>query len=327
MVLTRVFYSLAQGTRLMDTPNERSMHIKPVVRGGGVIFIGLSLCSIPVLSWLTLTSASSAIVLFSALFGIAVISFCDDIYNLSAKKRFIVQILVSILIAIYFKPPYLDLAFFKIDNNYLLIPFLIIALLWSINHTNFMDGIDAFCAIQAISVLSMYVFIMNFLASDSFFLQQFCMVIILSLLGFLVFNYPPARLFMGDVGSASLGMILFSIAIICQQQLEIPLAYWFLVNGIFIFDATLTLIRRILNGEKWYTGHRKHAYQRLKQSGLTTQSILLGQIFINSFFTFLMLLILKGKLNLNHAIFIETGVLGLIYLGAEKKFPMFIKAQ
>ena len=322
VVLTKLFCVFAQDTRLMDKPNERSMHSKPTIRGGGLVFIGLSLVSLPVLCLLTQTSFIEQAVFSLSILMIAAVSFLDDLYNLSVKPRFLVQCLAALLVAVFIRPQQLDFIIFSISYPVLIIPFIFIVTLWAINHFNFMDGLDGFCASQAAFLFAAYALLFGMYGAS--FYQSFSLVLVFSLLGFLMFNLPPAKLFMGDIGSATLGFITFSLALIAQQKFQIPIVYWFMLNGLFLFDATFTLIRRMLRKEKWSAPHRKHAYQRLRQLGITVPVILLGQIAINGIF--LLLIFILQRVNMfgsNMVILLQIGLIALIYCWIENKFPMF----
>ncbi|MBI2785196.1 MAG: hypothetical protein HYX60_02350, partial [Legionella longbeachae] len=139
---------------------------------------------------------------------------------------------------------------------------------------------------------------------------------------FLIFNFPPAKLFMGDVGSATLGLITFYMALVAQQKFQIPILYWFMLNGLFLFDATLTLFRRIINKEKWSAPHKKHAYQRLRQSGISVSMILFSQTLINASFLILVGLIQIHKVHYSIFIF-QLAFLFFIYYIIDKKIPMY----
>lgn len=321
LLATKLFCSLAKGTQLMDVPNERSLHHIPKVRGGGLVFIGLFLLALPVLGLIYHTSILEQIVLFSSVFLIAFISFCDDLYNLSAKPRFAVQCLVAAMVSITARPDDLNFLIFNLTNTYLITGLIFFLTLWAINHFNFMDGLDGFCGSQALFLFSAYALLFSFVSA--LFYQDLCLILIFGLIGFLVFNFPPAKLFMGDVGSATLGFISFYIALVAQQHYNIPIVYWFILNALFLFDATITLLRRMLNKEKWFAPHRKHAYQRLKQYGLDTRIILLGQLALNLCF-------LTGVFLINSAMFLPglvllplLGLLIIIYLVIEKLYSMF----
>ncbi|KTD58775.1 alpha-N-acetylglucosaminyltransferase [Legionella sainthelensi] len=319
IALTKLYCIVAQDTLLMDQPNNRSMHSVPTVRGGGLIFISLALISLPVLSYITHTFFEEQYIFLLCTFVLAAVSFLDDLYHLSVKIRFCTQSGIALLVAIFMRPAQLDLGIL-IHYSFFIIPFIFFAVIWAINHFNFMDGIDGFCAAQAIFLLSAYAIFFGM--NDASFYQDFCFILIFSLIGFLFFNFPPARLFMGDVGSATLGLITFCIALIAQQKFNIAILYWFILNGLFLFDASVTLIRRVFQKENWSLPHRKHAYQRLRQSGVKVSTILLGQLFMNISFLILALCI---QMHIAHfsLIALQFGLMLLIYLLIEKKLPMY----
>ncbi|HAT8261506.1 TPA: glycosyl transferase, partial [Legionella pneumophila] len=302
-ILTKLFALFAQHTKLIDIPNERNLHSRPTVRGGGVVFIGLSL-----FCWFFICNSQFFLTLEQFIFSIAIIliatiSFIDDLYNLSVKIRFLFQCLIAFLTVIFIAPSQLDFGLLLFENTYLIAFFLFFAVIWAINHFNFMDGLDGFCASQAIFLLAAYAFFFNSAGSPVY--QEFCLILISSLAGFLIFNFPPAKIFMGDVGSASLGLITFFIAIIAQKNYQIPILYWFILNSLFLFDSTVTLIRRIINYEKWFSPHKKHAYQRLKQLGINSRFILLGQTIINGSLFLSVIFIHFQFFNLKNLIIIQ----------------------
>ena len=321
IILSKIFCVIAQGTKLMDEPNDRSMHTHPTVRGGGLVFIGLSLCSIPYIGYLSHTPLTDQLILMVSIILLATVCFIDDLYHLSAKSRFLVQCLVALIVTLFMRPDVLDFVLFSLTNKLLIIPFLFFAVIWAINHFNFMDGLDGFCAFQAVFLLAVYVFLLR--VHPALMYQDFCLVLICSLSGFLVFNFPPAKIFMGDIGSACLGFITFMIAVIAQKNYHIPIVYWFILNGLFLFDATLTLFRRILHKEQWSAPHRKHAYQRLKQLGAGSRVILLGQLLINLLFFILVVLLDKSVIYLGLALIIQWLFMLIIYCLIERSRPMF----
>lgn len=321
ILLTKLFCKIAKNTRLMDKPNERSLHVIPTIRGGGLVFISLFLAAIPLLGYLEGIGLKEQAVLFFGAFIIALISFCDDVYNLSAKPRFVVQCIAAALISTLLRPEELDFVLFTLTNKYFIIALLFFVTLWAINHFNFMDGLDGFCGSQALFLFFSYALLFSLV--HALFYQNICFILMFGLVGFLFFNFPPAKLFMGDVGSATLGFITFCLAVIAQEQYDVPIMYWFILNGLFLFDATITLIRRIVKKEKWFAAHRKHAYQRLKQYGLDTRIILLGQLCINLSFLMGILLLKKDILNVSILLPGLLSMLFILYLFTEKLYPMF----
>lgn len=319
IALTKLYCFVAQDTLLMDKPNSRSMHSVPKVRGGGLVFIGLALVSLPILSYMTHTSFGEQLIFLICIFFLATVSFLDDLYQLSVRIRFFTQCGIALLVALFMRPTQLDIGV-TVNYSFLIIPFIFFTVIWAINHFNFMDGVDGFCASQAIFLLSAYAILFGMNNAD--FYQNFCFILIFSLIGFLFFNFPPARLFMGDVGSATLGLITFCIALIAQQKFHIPILYWFVLNGLFLFDSSVTLIRRILHKEDWSLAHRKHAYQRLSQSGVKVSTILFGQLLLNVSFLVLVVCIIMHVVHVSLIVFQLSSML-LIYYLIEKKLPMY----
>src|SRR5207253_813322 len=137
-------------------------------------------------------------------------------------------------------------------------------LLWLLNLFNFMDGIDGIAAGEAVFVsLSVAAAALASGSGDRSVWLAF--IVAGAALGFLRWNWPPARIFMGDVGSGFLGFMLGSLSIIAHQKWRVPVSVPLILLGVFVADATTTLLCRIFRGEKWYASHRSHAYQRLSQ--------------------------------------------------------------
>ena len=304
----------------MDKPNNRSMHTIPTIRGGGLIFIGLSVLALPLLCYVTHTSVFEQLPFMLCIFFLAAISFLDDLYNLSVKPRFFAQSGVALFIALFIRPEQLDFGFIAVHYSFFIIPFIFFAVIWAINHFNFMDGIDGFCALQSVFLFCAYAILFGMMHAT--FYQSFCLILIFSFIGFLFFNFPPAKLFMGDVGSATLGLITFCIALIAQQKFQIPIFYWFMLNGLFLFDSTITLLRRMIHKENWSAAHKKHAYQRLRQSGVSVPTILLGQTVMNVSFLVLVLLIQEHRIHFGF-LFMQIIIMLFIYYLIERKFPMY----
>ena len=253
VVLTYVIKAYATKKAILDIPNARSSHSSPTPRGGGlaivmVFYIGLFFFQ---------ESIDSK--LFYALLcavPIVLVSLFDDIFTLSAKVRFFVQS-ISALGALYFLGGVtsIDFIFFELHGLWLnIIAFFTI--IWLTNLYNFLDGIDGYAGSEAVMVgLGLFVFFNNPLG----------LVIVAACLGFLLFNWHQASVFMGDVGSTTLGFI-FSVFFFYDTA-DGNIYIWLILLSLFWFDATLTLIRRYRNNENITQAHRKHAYQRLIQSG------------------------------------------------------------
>ena len=267
-------YSLKKS--ILDIPNERSLHTIPTPRGGGLSII------ITFFIGVILFRDSLSYNLFIALFTvlpIVVVSLIDDVTPLSSKVRLLVQSL-STLLALYFLGGvnYIDFILFELSGWWLnIIAFF--SILWLTNLYNFLDGIDGYAGSQALMIgLGILLLLSNPLG----------LILIVSTLGFLLFNWHKASIFMGDVGSATLGFI-FAV-LIFSDTTHGTIYFWLIGLSFFWFDATVTLIRRYKNREKILEAHKKHAYQRLVQSGWSHQQVTIGLIIFNGFFLLLMFL-------------------------------------
>ncbi len=243
---------------LVDEINERSSHTVPTPHGGG---IALSITWFIGIIYLHYINQIDVTLFYALMIGIviSVVSFFDDIYELSAKLRLVVQSLVAIgsIVAIGgFNS--LDFGIFSITNQIITNIFAFFLIIWFINLYNFLDGINGYAGSEAI-FLSLAGFV---LFGGSHFL-----VLAVATLGFLYWNFNNAKIFMGDVGSTLLGYNVAIFTLYYANQEPTNLWIWIILFGVFWFDATLTLIRRKLNGEKISEAHKKHGYQRLNQSG------------------------------------------------------------
>lgn len=243
---------------LVAVVNERSSHTVPTPHGGGIAlaitwFIGLF--------YLYFIGEISSNLFYALLFGavISIVSFFDDIYELSPKIRLIAQAIVAI-VGLYFLGGFETLTFgiFDIQNPIFTNIFAFFMIIWFINLYNFLDGINGYAGSEAI-----------FLALTGFILfsGNYFLVLAVSVLGFLFWNWNKAKIFMGDVGSTLLGYNIAIFTIYYANEESTNFWIWIILFGIYWFDATLTLIRRKLNKEKLSLAHKKHAYQRLTQSG------------------------------------------------------------
>ncbi len=243
---------------LVASVNERSSHTTPTPHGGG---IAISLTWFAGLIYLYFTNDIETELFYALLFGsvISIISFFDDIYELSPKLRLSVQAIVAIA-GIYSLGGFGTLAFgfFDIENPIVTNIFAFFMIIWFINLYNFLDGINGYAGSEAVFLT---------LAGFALFGGNHFLVLAVAVLGFLFWNFNRAKIFMGDVGSTLLGYNVAIFTIYYANQEPSNLWIWIILFGVFWFDATLTLIRRKLNGEQLSQAHKKHAYQRLTQSG------------------------------------------------------------
>jgi Fuc2NAc and GlcNAc transferase len=141
--------------------------------------------------------------------------------------------------------------------------------------------------------------------------------------GFLVWNWPPARIFLGDVGSGFLGFTFGALSLMADRSSALPFALWMLVAGVFVFDATVTLLRRMARGERWYQAHRSHAYQRLVQAGSSHAEVTVGVVLVNLALGTICWMALSGRVGVTAAVLAGIIVLTVLYLAIERRRPMF----
>ncbi|MDH3719612.1 MAG: glycosyltransferase family 4 protein, partial [Planctomycetota bacterium] len=176
--------------------------------------------------------------------------------------RFFVHVLAAVL-AVFLVgglPP-LPIGAMAVDLSWAGDVLAVVFLVWLTNLYNFMDGIDGIAAVETIFVAGAAAAIAY--TGDTHFILVLEIGIAAACIGFLIWNWPPAKIFMGDVGSGFVGFALGALAIVSAQQGLLPIWTWLILAGVFVADATVTVIRRMARGERWYEAHRSHAYQRL----------------------------------------------------------------
>jgi Fuc2NAc and GlcNAc transferase len=263
--LTNRVRSYAVRRRIIDVPNERSLHRQPIPRGGGLGFVLAILPGIPVL-WYLFPSDSA---LWLALLGsmlVAMTGWLDDRLSLSAAVRFVIHGVAALwAIAVLAAGSNIDLALPGFESGVLMTVVAWLFVVWMINLYNFMDGIDGLAAGHAVLVGSAAALLSGDDGPSG--LSWFAALVAAGCAGFLRWNLPPARVFMGDVGSGFLGYVFAVLAIYSSASGGPAFPVWLLLLGVFLVDATATLVRRLLAGERWYRAHRSHAYQRAVQLG------------------------------------------------------------
>ena len=262
-------YALQRG--LMDSPSARSSHLMATPRGGGLAFV---LVYLGLLLWAKLFDPQLlqgieplAKVLLIGGGLVALIGFIDDHRDLSARFRFTVHLLAAIVAVGLIGTPAVSFGPWLTVEGWWLGVLFVPLLVWLLNLYNFMDGIDGIASLQAISVLCSASLILLLNQSDSqIVLWQ--SLLCFGVAGFLLWNWPPAKIFMGDAASGFLGFSLGVFACFTAQHFAIDFWSWVILLGLFVADASWTLMRRMLNGEKWYLPHAKHAYQILARQRL-----------------------------------------------------------
>ncbi len=273
MILTGVVRYYALAHKVLDIPNQRSSHNIPIPRGGGlaiVLAFSLAMLTLFLNGWINqfdLLALSSTLL-------VAGIGFCDDHTPVATRWRLLTHILAALMalfclhdLPMLLVPTPIDWVFNRwiINPGWLWYPFGTLFLVWLLNLFNFMDGTDGIAASESL-------FVSLALAGYVFYLDRGLLAVTLSLaaasLGFLQWNWPKARVFMGDVGSGFLGLLLGILILMAARQAAVLLYCGLILFGIFTVDATYTLLYRFFSGQKWFEAHCSHTYQHAaKQYG------------------------------------------------------------
>ena len=244
---------------LVDAPGERRSHVVATPRGGGIAIV---LVLLPVLGWLAWTDAGTRALALASMLGLALVAgvgWLDDHRSLSPWHRLAVHIVAAALLALGMAqvghPLWACLGVFALAVGL-------------VNVWNFMDGINGIATTQAIvvGIAALYV------ASP----PLLPLALVAACIGFLPFNFPRARIFLGDVGSGGLGFLVACLFAWSSAASPGLMLLCLLPLAAFLIDAALTLLSRILRGERWWTPHVQHVYQRLVQRGYSHLMVTCG---------------------------------------------------
>lgn len=250
-VVTAVLLSSKLAGTINDVPNDRSLHQVPTPRLGG---IGLFLGVLAGWAWEVHTPAAWILLPLLALF---ILSIVDDMRGLSVRVRFAAHFVAAFCVV---------WGEGLLAESLFLAVFVIFAIVWMINLYNFMDGSDGLAGGMALFGFSGYG-IGAWMAGDEG-LAAVCFAVAGAAAGFLYFNFHPAKVFMGDAGSITLGFLAAAVGVVGWHQGLWPMWFPVMLFSPFVVDATVTLLRRALRGERVWQAHREHYYQRLVQLGV-----------------------------------------------------------
>lgn len=258
--LTALLRRYALSRSLLDIPNARSSHSQPTPRGGGVAIVIAFLLGACALFDRGEVSEALFIALIGAGSGIALLGFLDDHGHIAARWRLLGHFLASAW-CLYWLGGLAPLEAFggRWDLGVTGSALALLYLVWLLNLYNFMDGIDGIASVEAISVCLGAALLSQLVGAIE--LVPIILLLAATCAGFLFWNFPPAKIFMGDAGSGFLGIVLGGLSLQAAWINGNLLWGWLILLGVFIVDATLTLLRRLLRGEKVYEAHRSHAYQ------------------------------------------------------------------
>ncbi len=278
-LMAAVVLRFASRASLIAVPVDRSSHMAPTPVGGGLAIVATYLVGLFYLRWNGFLPASEFFALAVSLV-VAIVGLIDDRRHVDFRMRLFVQLAAVFMVMAFIG----DISQIAISGVVIEIPVIVwtllaLSLLWMTNLYNFMDGIDGFAGIQTCFVGFAAAGLL--IAGQDYGLALLCLFLAAGTAGFLVWNWPPARIFMGDVGSGFIGFTLGVVAILSIKHESLNLWSWLLLMGCFLVDASLTLLRRVAAGERWYQAHCTHAFQNAARKAGSHQRVTVGLLLIN----------------------------------------------
>ncbi len=265
VLATALIRQYALRHKVLDIPNQRSSHSTPTPRGGGLAIVIVFYSVMMAMFLYSQVDADRFMVLLIGL-PVAAIGFFDDHMPIGARWRFLVHFLTSIL-ALYFLRGFPTFNIGHLPLKLGVLGYIIGALflVWWLNLFNFMDGTDGIAASEAVFVAGTLAL---FTYQRDLAFAEISLCLLAASAGFLVWNWPRAKIFMGDVGSGFLGLLLGLLVLIAAWQQPAMLYVGMVLFGVFFVDATYTLLCRIGTGQCWHQAHCSHTYQHAaKQYG------------------------------------------------------------
>ena len=261
---TRAAIAYAQRRGILDHPGQRRSHAQPTPRGGGAgIVLAITLCGVlpPAIAGDLVARALGA-----ALLLVAAIGWVDDHRPLSAVIRLIVHLFAAVVLV--------GCVSHGDGMHWIVGAAAIVAIVWSVNLHNFIDGIDGLLSLQTIGFFLM-VGVFAAIAADGTLLWLSC-VGAAATSAFVPFNLPRAQIFLGDVGSGALGFLIGAVAFLAWRRQVLDLGALLMLTSASVADATATLAQRVMRGRRWWRAHNEHLYQWLTRSGHTHLQVSLG---------------------------------------------------
>jgi Fuc2NAc and GlcNAc transferase len=304
---------LALAHALLDIPNDRSSHRVATPRGGGLAVV-LTVTAVAV--GLRLAGALPPALLWALLGGlvVAAVGFADDRNSVRPVVRLAAHFGAGLWAAYWMGGmPALQFGAYVTQPGVFGYLIAVLIVVWTLNLFNFMDGIDGLAASEAIFIAGAGALLLARAGGISPTVTL-SLVLVAACAGFLLWNWPPARIFLGDVGSGYIGYVLSVLALAAGHQNPVNPWLWLLLGAGFFVDATVTLVRRFLRGQRLHEAHRSHAYQHLAQRLGRHLPVTLGYLLVN--LLVLLPCALLAQRAPQHAAALTCGVLLLLALAA-----------
>ncbi len=322
--LSGLLLRYAQALNLIDMPNQRSSHSIPKARGGGIAIALTFFMALLYLNTVGLLEFNFFIAALGAGAVVALSGFVDDFIDVSVRWRLLSHFSAAIW-ALYWLgglPPLLVFGF-TFDLGVIGHVLTAVYIVWLLNLYNFMDGIDGLASIEAICVCAGGALLYVLLGEPTLALVP--VLLAAAVAGFLCWNFPPARIFMGDAGSGFLGLILAVLSLQAAWFKAELLWSWVILLGVFVVDATFTLLRRLVRGDKVYEAHRSHAYQYASRRFAGHRPVTLAVMLINLFWL-LPIALAVGVWHLDGLLGVVIAYLPLVLLAVKYKAGELEKA-
>jgi len=286
-LLTLIIRRSALHKQLLDIPNDRSLHSVPTPRGGGAAIVLVFIAAIIALMAADYIETKNAMILIGCGAIVALTGFLDDRQLLSHARSRLAIHFVAAVIAVSALGGLPTLPVFGTDVSLGIFGGFLatIYLVWLLNLFNFMDGIDGISGAEVVSVCGAAAFLIHRTTHD-YNIVSLPLTLAAATLGFLVFNWPPAKIFMGDVGSGFVGFIIGVFSLIAADSVGLLGWVWVILLGVFIVDATVTLIGRLVRKQKPHVAHRSHAFQHLALRFGSHKPVTIGVVGINLLWLF-----------------------------------------
>ncbi len=277
-VFSLIYKKIAINYNIIAIKNHRTLHSLSTPRGGGIVFSLLSILAIFLIWWNWQLTQGLLLALVVGGFIATLFGFIDDVKNISAKIKLIIQLMLACwaVYCLYFG----ELLTFGLMPLYMIIPIVLFFMVWMMNAYNFMDGIDGMAASGAIFV-SLALALALFLTEGPIEIIAIFILMASTVSGFILFNWPPATIFMGDAGSVFLGYIFGSLLLFTVFNNNISIWTWLTIFGYFFTDTAVTQIMRVLLVKKWYLAHRSHAYQNIARITGSHLKVTVGVVLYN----------------------------------------------
>jgi Fuc2NAc and GlcNAc transferase len=321
LVLTGAVRAYAVRHDVIDRPNIRSSHVTPTPRGAGLAVIVASMCGMALAVALGAANTRDVLTLAVGMLALGAVGWMDDKRRLRAPVRLLVHFAVAAWTLYMFG----GLPAIRVGTASLVLGpagYVLgaVGIVWSINLFNFMDGIDGLAGSQAVLIFA-FASILLFSSGDGS-LGAIAAILSAASAGFLAWNWPPAKIFLGDVGSGAIGYLIAALTIGSENRHAVPLLAFAIAGGVFIADASVTVVRRLMRGNRPAEAHRDHAYQRLARAWGSHRPVSLAAAGIT---TLLAALAAVGTLRpalMIPALVAAFVVLMSLLLAAERRAPM-----